>query len=54
MKTLLIVDLNSLSAAPSYKEWLQIKAWASKQDQVFIQRRVLFEEIWYSVFQFVI
>jgi len=31
-----IIDLNSLSAASSYQEWFQIKARASKQDQVFI------------------
>jgi len=34
--TLLIINLNSLSAASSYQEWLQIKAQAYKQDQAFI------------------
>jgi len=33
---LFIADLNSLSAASSYQEWLRTKVWASKQNQAFI------------------
>jgi len=28
--TLFVIELNSLSAASSYQEWFQVKAWASK------------------------
>jgi len=34
--TLFIIELNSFSTAPSYQEWFQIKARASKRDQAFI------------------